>query len=105
MRRRPAPLLSGDDDRGAARGQRAPPVEPAMVPERARARADAGRAADGLPVHSLTTPLAGPGTLTPNGVTPPGGSDHALPLPAPPTRTRRRAFEPLTVDPAGDVAM
>jgi len=65
MRRRPAPLLSGDDDRGAARGQRAPPVEPAMVPERARARADAGRAADGLPVHSLTTPLAGPGTLTP----------------------------------------
>ncbi len=50
MRRRLAPILSGDDGRGGA-------------------RATDRRTPDGLPVHSLTTLLADLGALTPNGVT------------------------------------
>ena len=105
MRRRLAPLLSGDDDREGARARRGSPVEPARVPESARARADTGRTPDGLPVHSLTTLLSDLATLTLNGVTLPGSPDHAFPLMAKPTGLQRRAFELLDIDPAGDVAM
>ncbi len=105
MRRRLAPILSGDDDRGAARARRNSPVEPARVPESARAKAARRRTPDGLPAHSLRTPRADLGTLTLNGVTLPGAPDHAFPLLATPTEPQRRAFELLDIDPARDVAM
>ncbi len=72
MRRRLAPILSGDGDRGAARARRGSPVERAEVSESARAKADTKRTPDGLPVHSLRTPRADLGTLTLNEVTLPG---------------------------------
>ncbi len=53
MRRRLAPVLFEDDDRGAAKARRGSPVEPAEVSGVAEAKADTKRTADGLPVHSL----------------------------------------------------
>jgi len=100
MRRRLAPVLSGDDGRAGARARRCPPVGKAGVPERARVRAADRRIPDGLPVHSLATPLAGPGTLTLNEVPLPGAPDHAFPLPATPTGLQARAFRLLEIDPA-----
>ncbi len=100
MRRRLAPILFEDDDRGAARARRNSPVEPARVSESARAKAARRRTPDGLPVHSLRTLLADLGTLTLNEVTLPGAPDHAFPLLATPTEPQRRAFELLDIDPA-----
>jgi len=105
MRRRLAPILSGDDDRGGARAQRNSPVEPAKVSERAETKAARRCTPDGLPVHSLATLLADLGTLTLNEVTLPGAPDHAFPLLATPTELQRRAFGLLDIDPARDVAM
>ncbi len=66
MRRRLAPVLFEDDDRGAAKARRGSPVEPAEVSGVAEAKADTKRTADGLPVHSLRTLLADLGPLTLN---------------------------------------
>ncbi len=100
MRRRLAPMLSGDDGRAGARAQRNSPVERAGVSARAKARADTRRAPGGLPVHSLRTLPGDLGTLTLNGATRPGGPDHAFPLLATPTELQRRAFRLLEIDPA-----
>ncbi len=91
MRRRLAPMLSGDGDRGAARAQRNSPVEPTRVPERARAKAGT-RLADGLPAHSLRTLPAGPATLTPDRLRLPGHGDSQLTAVTTPTPARERAF-------------
>ncbi len=105
MRRRLAPMLSGDGDRAGARAQRGSPVERAGVPESAKAKAGTKRTPDGLPVHSLRTLPGDLGTLTLNEVTLPGAPDHAFPLLATPTELQRRAFRLLEIDPARDVAM
>ena len=64
MRGRLAPSLFEDDDRKGARAQRSSPVEKAEVSESAKAKAESGRAPDGLLVHSFTTLLADLATLT-----------------------------------------
>ena len=97
MRRRLAPILSGDDDRGAARAQRNSPVE------RARAKADTRRAADGLPAHSLRTPLDDLATLTLNRLRLPGHGDSQLTAVTTPTPVQERAFGLLGVRPDRNV--
>ena len=105
MRRRLAPMLSGDDGREGARGRRSSPVEPAKVSEGAMERAATKRTADGLPVHGLRTLLADLATLTLNGVALPASPDHAVRVLARPTPPQERAFALLKVDPASGVAM
>ena len=105
MRGRLAPILFEDDDRKGAQAQRSSPVEKAEVSESAKAKAESGRAPDGLLIHSFTTLLADLATLTLNVVTMPVSPDHAFPLTAKPTELQRRAFELLDIDPAKDVAM
>ncbi len=92
MRRRLAPMLSGDGDRGGARIQRISPVEPARVPERAEAKADTKRAPDGLPVHSLRAPRADLGTLTLNDASLPGRPDSRFRIASEPTGLQAKAF-------------
>ncbi len=99
MRRRLAPMLSGDGDRGAARARRNSPVEPARVPERAEAKADTKRAPDGLPAHSLRTLPGGPGTLTLNDASLPGPPDSRLRIASEPTGLQAKAFGLLGMDP------
>ena len=105
MRRDLAPLPFEDDDRERARPQRSSPVEPARVSESAKAKAADKRTPDGIPVHNLTTLLAGLATLTLNEVTLPGSPDHAFPLLATPTELQGRTFKLLGIDLAKDVAM
>ncbi len=100
MRRRPAPLLSGDDGREGARARRKSPVEPARASEAAEAKADGRLTPDGLPVHGLTTLLADLGTLTLNEATVPGTPDHTFPVFPQPTRLQSRALGLLEIDPA-----
>ncbi len=99
MRRRLAPVLSGDDDRERARAQRNSPVEAAEVPEGARAKASRRRTADGLPVHSLRTLLADLSTVVLNQLRLPGQGDSLLPVITTPTALRKRAFQLLGVRP------
>ncbi len=99
MRRRLAPMLSGDGDRGAARARRNSPVEPARVPERAEAKADTKRAPDGLPAHSLRAPRADLGTLTLNDASLPGRPDSRFRIASEPTGLQAKAFG-LDPDPA-----
>ncbi|MCY4241967.1 MAG: IS1634 family transposase, partial [Rhodobacter sp.] len=103
MRRRLAPMLSGDDDRGGARLQRSSPVEPARVSEGARDRADTKRTPDGLPVHSLRTPLDDLATLTLNRLRLPDHGDSQLTAVTTPTPARERAFGLLGVKPDRNV--
>ena len=105
MRRRLAPMLSGDGDREGARAQRSPPVEPAEVSDSAKAKAAARRAPDGLPANGMDTLPAGLATLTLNEVALPGNPDHAFTMPARPTPLQDRAFGLLEIDPASGVAM
>jgi len=102
MRRRLAPVLSGDDGRAGARARRGPPVGKAGVPERAKAKAADRRTPDGLPVHILTTLPAGPGTLTPDDAFLPGRPDSRF-RPAPePTGLQAKASGPPGMDPDRD---
>ena len=55
MRQRLRPLLFKDDDREAARRQRATPVEVARVSPSAERKAHTKETRDGLPVHSFRT--------------------------------------------------
>ncbi len=99
MRQALAPMLFEDDDRGAARAGRASPVEKARVSESAKLKADTKTAADGLPVHSMTTLLADLATLTLNRVSLPGRPDSAFHAVARPTPVQARAFELLGTRP------
>ncbi len=98
MRRRLAPILSGDDGREGARARRGPPVEPAKVPASAEAKADTKRLPDGLPAHSFATLLAGPATLALNRASFPGRPDGRFPIAAEPTAVQKKAFRLLGLD-------
>jgi len=103
MRRRLAPLLSGDDGREGARARRSPPVEKAGVPERAKARAADRRTPDGLPVHSLRTLLDDLPGMALNQLRLPG-HDETLPcVVTAPTRVQKRAFQLPGVKPDQNV--
>ena len=87
LRRALAPLLFDDHDRDAAAAQRASPVAAARVSPAARAKARTRRTADGQPVHSFRTLLAGSGHPDPQHPAlrrrPPGRhAQHADPAPA-----------------------
>ena len=83
--RRLALMLSGDDYRDAIRLGRGSPVGPVNVPDSAVGKASMKRTADGL-VHSLGTLPGDPAALTLNGVTLSASPDHAVSMPAKPTR-------------------
>jgi len=92
MRRRLAPMLSGDDGREGARARRSPPVEKAGVPESAKDRADTRLTPDGLPVHGLRTLLDDLPAMALNQLRLPGHGESLLTVVTTPTRARKRAF-------------
>ncbi len=98
MRRRPAPTLSGDGGREAARAARNTPVGKAEVPARAKAKAGTKRTPDGLPVHGLRTLPADPGTLTLDDASLPGRPDSRFRIAPEPTGLQAKAFGLLGVD-------
>ena len=99
LRRKLAPLLFEDSERGAAAAQRASPVAPAEVSEAAAAKAASKRTPEGLPVQSLRTLLEHLGTLTLNRVTLTPEDPHEFDLLARKTPLQAKAFELLGVDP------
>ncbi len=103
MRRRLAPMLSGDDGREGARARRNPPVERAGVSASAKARADTKRTVDGLPVHSLRTLLDDLSGLALNQLRLPGHGDSLLTVVTKPTPVQKRAFRLLGVKPDRNV--
>ena len=97
MHDRLAPLLFTDDDKAAAEAARRSPVAPAARSPRALAKAAAKRTEDNLPVHSLTSLLAGLATICLNQIQP---ADPALPafrLVTTPTPLQRQALDLLGV--------
>ena len=105
MRRRLAPILFEDDDPEGAKAKRASPVEAAKVSEKAKAKADSKKTADGLPVHSMQTLLADLATLTLNEVELPAIPERPLTIVSRPTKLQERAFGLLGIDPSKTVAM
>ena len=96
MRKRLAPILF-DDERTT--DDRDSPVEPARKSNAAKRKANSGRAADGLPLHSFQTLLADLATLTRNRVRMPGGDDPTANVLVRPTPLQERAFSLLDVRP------
>ena len=91
MHDRLAPLLFTDDDKTTAQAARPSPVAPAARSPRALAKAAAKHTPSGLPVHSLTSLLAGLATICLNQIQP---TDPALPafqLITTPTPLQRQA--------------
>ena len=99
MRRRLAPLLSGDDDLREARGQRATPVEKAGPSPGAKNKAATGRTPDGLPVHSFRTLPGDLSGVVANTVRLPSAEGARLAIVTRPTRLQSRAFGLLEVNP------
>ena len=99
LRRRLAPLLSGDDDREAARARRTSPRRKAGVSGRAGNKAAAKITPDGFPVHSLNTLLADLATLALNDVTAPGRPEQPFTPAAAPAPLQAEAFRRLGTGP------
>jgi hypothetical protein len=92
-----APLLFTDDDKATAHAARHSPVAPAARSPQALAKAATKRTEDGLPVHSLTSLLAGLATICLNQIQP---ADPALPgfrLVTAPTPLQRQILDLLGV--------
>ena len=100
LRQKWAPMLFEDDDRAAARAQRASPVAKADVSDAAKTKARRKITATGHPVHSLRTLLDDLATLTRNEVTLPGGASQPFTLYASPTSLQTEAFQRLGIEPA-----
>ena len=105
MRRRLAPLLFQDEDPAAARAQRDTPVEPAVVSERAKRKADTKTTPEGFPVHSFPTLLADLANLVLNRVRLPTRKQTAITIATEPSKLQRRAFDLLGVDPQQNVSI
>ena len=103
MRRRLAPMLFEEDDRQAARAQRATPVGKARPSESARRKAAAKRTADGLPAHSFRTLLDDLSSMALNQLRLPGRGESLLSVVTAPSPVQKRAFELLGVRPDRDV--
>ena len=103
MRRRPAPLLSGDDDRAAMRARRRTPVETARVSPGAKRKADTKRTPDGLPVHGFEKLLDYLSSVALSIVRMPDRPESGLALVTQPTRLQARAFDLLEVKPTRSV--
>ena len=99
MRRRLAPLLFEDDDREAARRQRATPVEKARVSPSAGRKAHTKETPDGLPVHSFRTLIDDLASVVVNVIRLPGAGQERTTIVTRRTRLQSRAFELLEVNP------
>ncbi len=99
MRRRLAPLLFEDDDREAARRQRATPVEVARVSPAVRRKAHTKETPEGLPVHSLRTLIDDLARVVVTIVRLPGAGTQRTTIVTRRTRLQSRAFELLKVNP------
>ena len=97
MRRRLAPLLFEDDDREAARRQRATPVEKAQASPSGKRKAQTKETPDGLPVHSFRTLLRDLATVTRNRVVPRLQDAESFETLTRPTELQREAFRLLGV--------
>ena len=100
LRQKWAPMLFEEDDRAAARAQRASPVAKADVSDAAKTKARRKNTATGQPVHSLRTQLDDLATLTRNEVTLPRGAGQPFTSFARPTFPRTEAFQRPGFEPA-----
>ena len=99
MRQRLAPLLFEDDDRKAARRQRATPVEVARVSPSAERKAHTKETRDGLPVHSFRTLIDDLASVVVNVIRLPGAGTERTTIVTRRTRLQSRAFELLEINP------
>ena len=100
LRQKWAPMLFEDDDRAAARAQRASPVAKADASDAAKTKARRKITATGQPVHGLRTLLDDRATLTRNEFTLPGGGGQPFTSFARPTFLQTEAFQRLGIEPA-----
>ncbi|MCY4557941.1 MAG: hypothetical protein OXF79_16560 [Chloroflexi bacterium] len=103
MRQRLAPLLFENDDREAARRQRATPVQKARPSPSARRKAQVKETPDGLPVHSFRTLIDDLASVVVNVIRLPGASKERTTIVTRRTRLQSRAFELLEVNPDRNV--
>ena len=89
----------------AARAQRDTPVEPAVVSERTKRKADTKTTPEGFPVHSFPTLLADLANLVLNRVRLPTREQTAITIATEPSKLQRRAFDLLGVDPQQNVSI
>ena len=101
LRRRLAPLLFEDE----APAVRDSPVQKAQRSQQAKAKAATRTTPDGDPVHSLTTLLQDPATVTLNQVTLPGHPNSAFTLVTKTTPLQAKVFRMLKIDPESGVAI
>ena len=99
MREKLASMLSGDDDREAARAARSAPAEKAEASGSASAKAASKQTPDGMPVHSFASLMADLGTVTMNWMVLSAESNCEIPVLAERTPLQRRAFALLGADP------
>ena len=90
-------MLFDDYQRAAAKAARTSPVAKARRSAAADSKAESGRAADGLPVHSFRTLLGDLATLTRNTLATKGGTPVTFTAYATPTAVQKKAFELLGV--------
>lgn len=95
MRRRLAPLLFEDHDKGAAKLRRQSVVKPAQRSEAAERKAGTKRSDDGLPIHSFRTLLSDLATLTINQIQPGNASLSPFNKLTNPTPLQKKAFSLL----------
>ena len=93
-----APILFYDNDKPAARAQRADPVAAAQRSNQALNKAARKRTQDDTPVHSFTSLLADLATICANHIQPTGDMP-AFTIITTPTPLQRRAFDLLGVSP------
>ncbi len=97
MRQACAPMLFDDHQRAAAKARRTSPVAKARRSAAADGKAESGRTADGLPVHSFRTLLGDLATLTRNTLATKGDTPATFTAYATPTAVQKKAFELLGV--------
>ena len=90
-------MLFDDYQRAAAKAARTSPVAKARRSAAADSKAESGRTADGLPVHSFRTLLGNLATLTRNTLATKDGTPVTFAAYATPTAVQKKAFELLGV--------
>lgn len=101
MRQACAPMLFDDHDRAAAKAGRTSPVAKARRSDAADSKAETGRTADGLPVHSFRSLMGDLATLTRNTLATKGDDPVTFTAYATPTAVQKKAFELLGVKHTG----
>ena len=99
MRRAPAPMLFDDEDRAAAKRQRASVVAPAQRSPRALRKAHSKRTDEGVPVQSYQTLLKDLATVVKNRIQPRGTKALSFDKITTPTPIQQKYFDLLGVSP------